>query len=139
MEQNGMPPIGGNDKDVPVKRVYLNRKPQRRMFLSLSQEQARIYFSRTNNEAKTLLVFMAVLNACRATKKRSLVFTPRWYTNFGLSAKAALRSLLRLEDRGLITLNRQRGRSPEVTLSDQVEPEIRNPASQTIQTSFTEI
>lgn len=69
-------------------------------------------------------VFVCVVNACRTSKSRSIIFQPKWYRQLEIPAKTVQRSLDRLERCGVLTQKKKKGRSREITLADHVPMEL---------------
>jgi hypothetical protein len=67
---------------------------------------------------RALAVALVVWHLVGLRKCRTVKLTPSKTSSLGLSARAARRGLNALESAGLVTVDRHRGRSPDVTVLD---------------------
>jgi hypothetical protein len=70
---------------------------------------------------KTLHIGIAIWLVRGVEKRKRFKFTPRWYSWFTLDPHTVRRALLRLQQAGLIRVERKPGCSPIVTLLDAPE------------------
>lgn len=88
-------------------------------FLMLTSEQAQAFNSNLKRgSASDLLIWMLALNALRVTTLAQCNFTPRWRHGLNLSRKVVYRSLMRLNQAGLLCVQFRRGKSPVVSLAN---------------------
>ena len=73
-------------------------------------------------EGKTLLFALALQYLAGLKRSRTVALSHSTQSLFGVGRHAFYRALLKLEEMGLISVDRHVGRSPVVTILDVVEP-----------------
>lgn len=112
--------------DIPCRTVRLIDPPEETKgeFVSLRWGVFNALHEAAPRSPRDFAVLASVVNACRVCKTRTINLSPRWYRRLSVSGRTVRRCLDRLERWGLLAQVKQRGKSPEVTLSDHVPVEL---------------
>ena len=115
--------MGVQDTEIPARRVRLGGK-RNRNFLGASPEHVNQFFEVFPHESRTLVVWLAVLNECRAKKTTRVKFTRKWHSQLSMTRKTAVRCLRRLAEVGLLSVEIRQGASAWVSLAEHISYEL---------------
>lgn len=104
--------------EIPFRTELISKTETNFRFVGVSAKQINKFLEQSPRYPKSILVWMLILNACRACKSNKIELTRKWRMGINISNNCLNRSLKQLATAGFIDVTFKKGKSPTVKLID---------------------